>query len=341
MLPGSRTLLAWWRELGPLHPRHLWLSQLLLHRIEALVEIASPRQLDPFRLTLLRGLALDRPHKNSVPVELHLDQQVLARLLHSLASDGLLTLSEGTHWELTPWGRAALMDGTYRPRARERRVFHFADNSHRGRPAHFVRLAAPLRLASPAPEGRHFDANHLRACVERDPDWKRRHGFPEDIVAILDQSATQNDESSDWRRVILDSPEQVPIAFAEISAEGEGTALLGYPVRAPDWTLRRDAPVISLRAGWEEVFVDLAEEPSPDAWRQAWQAWCQPRSLPADEVEACRLERADHRLLVRAPKRLVERLRTARSDVFINESWLLAGDDRTRTAARVELVEAD
>jgi hypothetical protein len=36
---------------------------------------------------------------------------------------------------------------------------------------------------------------------------------------------------------------------------------------------------------------------------------------------------------------LVERLRTARSDVFKGETWLLAGAGPVRAAAQVELTE--
>jgi len=81
--------------------------------------------------------------------------------------------------------------------------------------------------------------------------------------------------------------------------------------------------------------VDL----SLDHWRHAWRAWCHPRGLPVAEVDACILERQGCRLRVTAVPRLIERLRTARSDVFKGEAWLLAGTGRLRAAAQVELVE--
>jgi hypothetical protein len=56
-------------------------------------------------------------------------------------------------------------------------------------------------------------------------------------------------------------------------------------------------------------------------------------------VEACRLERVDHRLLVHAPPRLIERLRAARSDAMKQEAWLLAGVGRIRSAAQIDLVQ--
>ena len=71
--------------------------------------------------------------------------------------------------------------------------------------------------------------------------------------------------------------------------------------------------------------------------RALFPPWCRPRDLPASDVAACQLERRDHRLLITAPARLVERLRAARSDVFKGESWVLAGQGRLRPAALLEL----
>jgi hypothetical protein len=72
-------------------------------------------------------------------------------------------------------------------------------------------------------------------------------------------------------------------------------------------------------------------------WRLAWQGWCQQRSLPAAEVETCRFEPVDHRLVVRVPTRLMERLRQGRSEATRGDAWLLAGSGRVRHAAQIEL----
>ena len=45
------------------------------------------------------------------------------------------------------------------------------------------------------------------------------------------------------------------------------------------------------RDDWREVLPQLAEEPSPQQWAQAWRAWCQPRSLPEAQAELVQCNR--------------------------------------------------
>ena len=46
----------------------------------------------------------------------------------------------------------------------------------------------------------------------------------------------------------------------------------------------------------------------------------------------------DHRLIVRAPARLADRLRQGRSEALRGEAWLLAGTGQIRHAALIDLV---
>src|SRR5262249_41739832 len=98
-------------------------------------------------------------------------------------------------------------------------------------------------------------------------------------------------------------------------------------------------PILVWPEDWRVLLGTASLEPSIEEWRQTWRAWCQPRGLPAADVETCELEREDYRLRVRAPRRLVERLEAARSDVLKGEAGLVAGPGRVRTAGRVELAE--
>ena len=59
--------------------------------------------------------------------------------------------------------------------------------------------------------------------------------------------------------------------------------------------------------------------------------------MPAAEAAACRLEHDGRRLLVRAPRRVLDHLRAVRSDATRGETFLLAGAGRTHHAAQVEL----
>src|SRR5262249_28401338 len=142
-------------------------------------------------------------------------------------------------------------------------------------------------------------------------------------------------------RIILDRPERL-VAALVLAAAGRGEnrgRLLGFAVQPEGWVLQVQEPVFVLEADWQEVFPELAVDLPAELWQQAWRNWCQPRSLPGAEVDACALERQGHRLRVTATPRVIERLRAARSDVFKGEAWLLAGTGRLRAAAQLELVE--
>jgi hypothetical protein len=336
-LPGSRTLLAWWRDLAPLAPQRLWLSHLLLHRVESLTVLARPRRLDPFELSVLRAVAAAPPaHTNHVPPggllgRLQLGPGVLPRLLRELAGAGLIEPA-GAGWALTDAGRSALAAGAAPGHAEERRAFYFLDNADLGRPPEYLPLHRPPTAPFAAGEGWRFDLAELEACVRRPPEWKARRGFPADVEAVPAQRG-----EDDWRRVALDRPEQMLVAFVQVPPAGNGPRLLGLAVRTDVWVLEREPPALALGAGWEELLPDLTAAPPPEAWRQAWLTWCQPRNVPAAEAAAARLEYDGRRLLVRAPRRVLDHLRAVRSDAVRGETFLLAGAGRTHHAGQVEL----
>jgi hypothetical protein len=339
--PGSRVLLGWWRELAPRQPLQLAFARLLLHRVEALVLVPGTHPLDPWQRALLRLIHARAPGGD---LELSLsdlvvERQVLARLLRELTAAGLVNLNRTGIWRLTSAGRHALETGARATTEEERRTFLFVDHSPRHRPPHFLPLRSHAAVTSPlAPESAacSFDVACLEACIQHTPLWKAQHGFPMDVQAlVLPHPNVPPDDG--WRRIILDSLESLPLVLIQPFSPDGRPDVQGFPVRAEGWALEAE-PALTLGPGWEEVLPDLAEEPSPEAWRQAWQAWCQPRSLPPADVDACRLERVEHRLLVHAPSRLIERLRAARSDAIKHEAWLLAGTGRARLAAQLELL---
>jgi hypothetical protein len=139
--------------------------------------------------------------------------------------------------------------------------------------------------------------------------------------------------------VILDRPEHLFAFLTLTGEEGGAERLLGFAVRQDGWVLQAAPPAFALGPDWRDQFPQLGDEVPLDAWRQAWRVWCQPRGLPPAEVEACPLEPQDHRLRVLAPRRLVERLRAARSDALKGEAWLLAGTGNLRRLALLDLVE--
>lgn len=341
--PGSRVLLGWWRELAGQKPLQLRLSRLILHRVEVLVRVRRSRSLDRWQRALL-GLANARNPANGAFIsslhDLQMDEQMLGQFVRELVDSGLLHPSGADLWQMSPAGRHALETGAVAVAAEERRTFAFVDNSALGRPPHFLPLSGerppPVpETAAPRSEGHSFEAGFLETCIRQTPEWKARFRFPIEVEALL---TPQPDEppAANWRRVLLDSVEQRPFVFIHTASRSAVPLLLGFAVRPEGWVLEAQ-PLLTLADGWEEALPDLAAEPSPQMWRQAWQEWSHPRGLPPAEVAACRLERVDHRLFVHAPLRLIERLRAARSDAVKQEAWLLAGEGRTRLAAQIEL----
>jgi hypothetical protein len=268
-----------------------------------------------------------------------MDVPFLGQLVRELTDAGLLQRNGSGLWQMTPMGRHALETGTAAVAAEDRRTFVFVDHSSPAQPPHFLPLQRPLpRLGSvPSPEaaGCSFEAARLEACIRQTPEWKARYHFPKDVEELLPPRSGES-AAVNRRRVILDTVEIRPLVFIETFTGAGAPVTLGFAVRVEDWTLE-PAPVLVLVDDCEDTLADLFAEPVPEQWRQAWQAWTHPRGLPPAEVEACRLERVEHRLLVHAPPRLIERLRVARSDAVKQEAWLLAGEGRTRTAAQIEL----
>src|SRR5688500_11514185 len=91
-LPGSRALPGWWRELGELSPRRFWFAHLILHRVEALVEVESPTPLSALARGLLAALAHGQAPTSvaAVASALALEGDVAAALVGSLVREGLV-----------------------------------------------------------------------------------------------------------------------------------------------------------------------------------------------------------------------------------------------------------
>lgn len=347
--PSGRALAGWWRQLSPggesagRAPAGLWIGHFLLHCVEAPVRLSVCHHLDPFALAALRAVALEGgATAAALGACLHLGSSLLLRLLRELEAEGLLATASDC-WALTPLGREAADRGEIRQPGQGRRTFHFVEpwapvGPRSGGGPRFLALKHATGTPWPAAEGWEFDPALLADAVGRPADWKERHDFPADVAGLVD-----GDGTAAWERVILDRREHFLAVFALVpapAASGGEPRLLGFSVRQEGWVLDAERPAFALGASWQEVLPELTHEPPPEAWLQAWRVWCQPRSLPPRDVDACRVERHRHLLRVQAPRSLVERLRAARSDAVKGEAWLLAGTGSVRTAALVELHEA-
>jgi hypothetical protein len=319
------------------------ISRLIIHRVEALVRVVHSRPLDRWQRALLNLARARIPCGGELLnnfTDLQLDTQVLAQFVRELTSSGFLALNGSGFWRVTPAGQQALETGAMPAITEARRTFAFVDNRLLDQSPHFLPLQlgpAPLATtASPAAANCAFEINTLAACIRQSDEWKRRFRFPPEVSAL---SLPRSDEppEANWPRVVLDTVEERLFLFLQKEKGSSMPRLLGFSVRPEGWVIEPE-PQLALGDGWEEALPDLASEPSADMWRQAWKTWTQPRGLSAAEVEACRLQKRDNRLLVHAPPRLIDRLRSARSDAIKHEAWVLAGEGRTRVAAQLELL---
>jgi hypothetical protein len=338
VFPGSRVLAGWSRQLAVRQPQALWVGHLLLHRVETLAEWVEPCPLEPLCWFVLRGVHL----AGAAPVEA-LNEQVqlgplLRQVLRSLESRSLVHTDAQECWSLTPGGRAALETSVYSRPSRGRRVFYFREPERSEEPPRWLDFRMPEAASAWHPDGKwRFDIELLQAYINRPQDWKERHGFPRELLRILSLSSAPVSTPA-WQLVPLDRPEQIVAALVLTHPPEGKEQVLGFAARAEGWVLQTAEPAFALGDDWPETFPELAIEPDPGAWRDAWLSWCQPRGLPVAEIEACRLELDGMRISIQAPERLLERFRATRSDVLKGEAWLLAGSGRLRRAARAEIV---
>jgi hypothetical protein len=334
-------LLGWWRELARWNPQQLGFAHLEVQRVEALVGVTRPIDLGPLESALLESVVRGA---EATAADLHLDPALLTALLRDLAERGLLEPAGSAPagrpaWMPTDAGREAARSGTAGP-TRERMAFHFAPGLAGRREPHYLPLEG-WRIGNPPPaglaaEGGRFDLL-LEECIRQPAEWKARFGFPAEVREV--HASAQGGPVSDPHSVMLACRARLLLVLIEVAGEPGCAGLLGFAVRADGWALEGEAPVLSLREGWRELFPEMAGPLPEETWRAAWRSWCQQRILPPSEVEACRLEPAGHRLRVHAPARLVARLRNARSDAMKGEAWLLAETGSVRPAALLEVVE--
>jgi hypothetical protein len=307
-----------------------------LHRVEALVRVQKPAQLEALPLFVLKAAALaHKPSLDEIEQPLHLGKPLVRQILRRLEAEELIESNGDQAWALTPLGRQSLENGIYPRASHERRSFYFVESEQPGQPPHPLGLRNhPATVPWPAPEDWRFDTGLLEAALRRPAEWKAQHGFPTDVQEIV-AAGPQT-----WQGIILDRPERLLAAMVLTPMGTHGEQLLGFGVQQEGWGLQTGEPAFVVTGSWQQVLPELAVAPSAEDWRQAWRAWCQPRALPAAEIDACGLEPHGCRLRVLAPSRLLERLRASRSDALKGEAWVLAGTGRLRTAARLDVVEA-
>lgn len=323
--PGSRTVAAWWRELAPRQPTRLWLSHLFIHRVEALVEVADPFHIKGLPLELLRSIPATRPLSG-------LDPAFQGALTRALIDGGFIARA-GPEVHLTDAGTAAATTGSGTLQRLERRSFSFLDNGPSRQSPHLLCLRRPATPVTP-PEPWEFEPGCLQQAVSQDQAWKDRFGFPLEVVAVRLPEPNEGDA----RTLILDRAEHLFVAFIQTDS-GEGTPVLqGFAARGEGWVLEGQSPAIELGDEWQQVLPALAAEPSEEDWRTAWRPRAEQLGLSSADLSACRFEVSGVRLRIEVPAKAWTRLRGPRPTEAQSDEWLLAGEERTRSAVRVELV---
>ena len=137
-----------------------------------------------------------------------------------------------------------------------------------------------------------------------------------------------------WQRVSIVHPESTILLIAKV---GDGVGLRAFTVQQKGWLLNGREP-IHLGEGLAEVLPALREELALHKWTQAWTGWAGSAGLSTAQFDASQIRREAHRLVVSVPTGIFNRLRTTRSEVLKGDVWLLAGDDRVREAAQLQIV---
>jgi hypothetical protein len=332
--PPSRTLAAWWRQLAAPPSHGVWVGDLLLHHLEALIQRTEQRRLNPLDLVVLKLLVMLRgADAGRLNQGLHMGPQLLAQTLQALARDGLAQEQQGK-WTITAQGQKAVNLGTCPHKVEERRSFYFRAEEPPGPPGHFLRLHRPTVEPWSAGGEWQFDPQRLAACVARPPEWKQAHGFPTDVEVVVPQPPVPRFPTA-WRRVILDRPEHLVVVL--VLAEDD--SLRGYGIRQEGWSLTTAEPALTLGAPWREAFPELAQPVAESACREAWLGWCQTHGLAEVAGEVTVLAVEAHLLRVSATRPLLERLRSM-GDALRDEGWLLLGGGRIRRAALLQVVDA-
>ena len=259
--PGSGALAAWRRQLAALQPHSIWVSHLLVHRVEALVLAQRSTPLDPLTGLVLKALGIRlATDLGSLEECLCLGVPVLRRLLDTLRLASLVAETDG-QWDLTDNGREALATGLLVRRLEERRSFHFLASGHAEMPSYFLpRKLVPSRPGH-EPAKIPFEAAALDACLQQSAEWKRQRGFPLDVCEIVRGG---KDPAGFWKSLIVDRPE-----FCSALLLVNGEEVLGFATNPEGWTLVSPEPAFTIHSDWQRVLPELKADPPLEAWRLA------------------------------------------------------------------------
>jgi len=348
--PGSRTLATWWRQLAPFHPQAFAVGYLFIHRLEAQACWLLPQPLDPLLHHVLEALVLEQnqggshqPFMSRLSKRLNLEIPILSQLVHSLKQMDLIVAKTSksfldTTWDLTEQGQKALQTKNVWSRQWKRGNFSFLERlgptGLRLTPAHYLKILDAPSTPWLVEESVAFQGNWLHECLNQSPEWKKTFGFPIELLAFPPLPSDRG-AAIPWDQILLDRPERLLAVLVQGPKPQE--ELLGFGVRSEGWVLNTTEPIIRLPANGHVLTPDWHGPSTLEFYKQAWQSWCQTRTVPSALVHECGLSLVGECLYVKAPEALIQSLTAAKSDVFKGDTWILAGDGYERLAARLEV----
>jgi hypothetical protein len=167
----------------------------------------------------------------------------------------------------------------------------------------------------------------------------------EEVLATTDAGPDPRSVNSEaggispWQRIIVDRSESLLAGLVLTPGDQGKERLLGFAIQQKGWSLKTTTPILELPQDWRDACPDVADDPSLEQWRDSYRAWGQINGLTTSEIDACTLERKEHRLRTGVGRSLLERLRALHPEIFKGECWLLAGEGRFRAAAVLECIE--
>lgn len=307
----------------------VFLGECFLHTVEALVEIEEAESIDPLPLFVLRAFEFAQPtdaeHLDSV---LHIGRQVMRQVLNDTVTKGLVATDSECTFRLTDDGRRTLQEGQAIRRVRARRVFRFlhpamsyvAVNDRKG---NLLGDLSPSRAPSPW----EFDADTLRQTIAQPADWKQRHRFPTEIVAVITQRDIQREtdpaspsvdrhvvrppatqQQTEMQHLMVDKAQVAACAFVVRRKGVDAVSLSAYPISAHGKLARgKERPLFSLHTADEIGHLVPMYEPLPSQ-EEAIESWLQlAAQLKLPEPEHARVTFENSSLVIRISADQIDR----------------------------------
>jgi hypothetical protein len=260
--PAAGTLSAWWRQLAPHQPFAGWVAHLFCHRVDAVVQVARNRPLDPVERLVLASFGAGRPDPDAIRRS-PLPAPVTLRFARKLTEAGLVTGDASHGWMRTPTGSAVLATGTVPAIESERQTLTFVERLDAGQRRialpHFVPLASvQARTWKPADDCA-FSVDRIHDAIRQPAPWKAAFRFPADIVA-------GPTPGGDWKRVPTVRPEHF-LAIV-VDTPDPLLPLKGFAIRA-ETMMPLSLPLFALtgaaRAHVPELFPPIPADVRPGA----------------------------------------------------------------------------